>query len=267
MTPLKRRLLIGAVAVVGVLGLALVADVLVPPATASSPLTLYVDRRIGADSNDGLTPENALFSFAAALKLARPGADIVLTGYGSRLSYDGTGTKCVTLRGTPDKPITIRRNVYTNTLYPAKITSTRLVKWRKWTVVSTEGSMQVWAANWPSPIRLSTDPDAGFVKLGVVSLTGYAKEPPASAGRAAWWADNKLYVRMENVDPNKHPVYVKDGDGLCLTGESRHVRISDLMFAGAVHAIRVEPGAEDIQVRHIHRQSVLDKDMGVESVE
>jgi len=238
----------------------LLRALVIPPASAGQPLTLYVDGRIGSDDADGRTPERALATLDAAFERARPGAEILITGYDTRLPYRGTGTRCVTLVGTPDQPITIRRNVYTNTLYPAVITVDKLVE-GKWRREGTAGGQVIWSTPWPGEIVLTDDPDLGFVKIGQLALHGYIAEPPLEVGDAAWWADGRVYVRTTDVNPNRYPTIVKDGDGLCLSAKSRHVRIKDLSVRGAVHAIRVEDGAEDIRVSHLVRYNVLDPDV------
>lgn len=248
-----------AVGAVAVLALGLVADLLIPAASAGQPSTLYVDRRIGSDTASGRTPEEPLESFLEATRRARPGTQILVTGYGTNLAYAGTEHRCLTLRGTKDEPITIRRNVYTNTLYPAILTATRKVPGR-WRLVERDGRIRTWAADWPHPIRLHGDPDSGFVKLGKVGVYGYADEPHPAVPSAAWWADGKVYVRDDHYDPNEYDIFVKAGDGICLSGDSAHVRIQDLMVAGAVHAVRVEPGAVDIRRSHLVRENVLDDD-------
>lgn len=257
---MKKALLKLAIAAAGIVSVSLAASFVVPPASAGQPLTLYVDKRIGSDDDDGRTPERALETLNAALTRAEPGADILLTGYSDQLRYRGTGADCVTLRGTPDQPITIRRNVYTNTLYPAVITADRLTE-REWARVRTERGQTTWSTPWPRRIALSGDPDLGFLKVGKLALTGFIGEPPLAVGDASWWADGELYVRTADVDPNQYPVLVKDGDGLCLSADSRHVRIKDLSFHGAVHAIRVEDGAIDVEIEHVVRHNVLDPDL------
>ena len=69
-----------------------------------------------------------------------------------------------------------------------------------------------------------------------------------------------LYLRSGQASPHDYAVTVKNGDAICLSGLSRHVRIDDLMVVGAVHAVRVEPGAVDVGVDHLVRHNVLDKD-------
>jgi hypothetical protein len=245
-----------------VLGLSAVADALIPAASADLPDTLYVDIRIGSDSNSGRMPDQALATLAEALDRAGPGTDILLTGYGDRLVYPGTGPRCVTLVGTAAEPVVIRRNVYTNTLYPAVLTSTEPVRgpWRREDDGTTAPGVDTWSAPWPDRIVLTGDPDFGFVKIGGIALTGYTTRPPASVSEAAWWADGRLYLRTGRADPHRHPVSVKNGDGICLSGASRHVRIDDLMVSGAVHAVRTEPGARDIRITHMVRYNVLDDD-------
>ena len=255
-TPLTLVLAAAVVVAVG-----LVADLLVPPARAALPLTLYVDVRIGADSHDGRRPDRALETLDEAVRQARPGADILLTGYGTRLDYPGTGTRCLTVVGTADRPVVIRRNVYTNTLNPAVLSVDRKVTGR-WTPHGGERAdgSRTWSTPWPRRIRLTGDPDLGFVKIGGIALTGHARRPVASEVEAAWWAGGKVFVRTARADPRKYPVVVKDGDGICLSARSRHVRVKDLMVVGAVHAVRVEPGAVDVEVEHLVRQNVLDDD-------
>lgn len=249
-----------AAAVVAVLVAGLLASALIAPASAGQPLTLYVDGRIGSDDFDGRAPERALATLDAAIEQARPGADILITGYDTRLPYRGTGTDCVTLVGTPEQPVTIRRNVYTNTLYPAMISVDRQVD-EKWVRERRAGEQITWSTPWPGEIVLSGDPDLGFVKIGQLALHGYIAEPPLQVGDAAWWADGRVYVRTTDVNPNGYATVVKDGDGLCISGQSKHVRIKDLSVRGAVHAIRVEDGARDIEISHLVRYNVLDPDL------
>ncbi|MEQ4206463.1 hypothetical protein [Actinopolymorpha sp. B9G3] len=264
-TPLRTRgrrlaLAVGAVGAAAVLAASFVADALLPPASARMPLTFYVDARIGNDAAVGRTPEEPLATFGEAVRRAEPGAEILLTGYGDRLTYTGTGTRCVTLAGKPDRPIVIRRNVYTNTLSPAVLTTDHLVHggWKR--RHGSEGGSRTWSRPWPRKIRLTGDPDVGFVKIGGIALTGYPRRPPASVDEAAWWEGGEVYARTSRADPNRYPVIVKDGDALCLSGKSRHVRIKDLMVVGAIHAVRIEPGAADIRIEHIVRENVLDAD-------
>lgn len=246
---------------VAVLAVSLVADVAMPPARADLPSTLYVDRRIGADHHDGRTPETPLATLQEAVRRAEPGTTILITGYGHRLVYPGTGTTCLTVRGTPDRPVVIRRNVYTNTLNPVVLTTTRKVP-GPWTLLEEgrDGS-QTWSAAWPNHIRLFGDPDMGLVKVGGIAMTGYSRRPPDTAQEASWWEDGQLFIRTRRANPNNYPVFVKDGDGICLSRESRHVRIKDIKVAGAVHAVRAEPGAVDIGVQHVVRENVLDADL------
>lgn len=255
----RRRLLGPAIAAAAVLALALLADVVLPPAAANQPNTLYVDRRIGSDSWSGRSPEEPLASFLEATRRARPGTQILVTGYSTSLVYAGTEHRCSTLRGTKDEPITIRRNVYTNTLYPAILTANRKVP-GPWRVVERNGKSRTWAADWPHEIQLHGDPDNGFVQLGAIAVYGYADEPHPAVARAAWWDDGKVFIRDNHYDPNEFDIFVKAGDGICLSGDSAHVRIDDLMVEGAVHAVRVEPGAVDIQTSHLVRANVLDDD-------
>jgi hypothetical protein len=260
-----------AVSVVGaavVLAASLVADALLPPASVHMPPTFYVDARIGDDAAVGRTPDEPLASLGEAVRRAEPGAEILLTGYGNRLTYTGTGTRCITLVGEPNRPIVIRRNAYTNTLSPAVLTTDHAVNggWRprpddtRAARQGRESRSRTWSMPWPDRVRLTDDPDLGFVKIGGIALTGYAHRPSASVDEAAWWEGGEVYVRTSRADPNRYPVIVKDGDALCLSGESRHVRIKDLMVVGAVHAVRVEPGAADIRVEHLVRENVLDAD-------
>lgn len=246
------------------LAAALVAQQLVPPADADQPLTLYVDRRIGADDKDGRTPDEPLRTLDAALELAEPGADILIMGYGDSLRYPGTGGRCITVRGTADKPITIRRNIYTNTKYPVFLSTYEVIEdgWRKEPAPDAEaGDPPTWSRAWPSRIRLDGDPDYGFLTIDDKVLTGYVDPPPADVDNAGWWADGRLYLRAGATRPNRHLTVVKDGDGLCLSGKSRHVRIKDLSIKGAVIGVRVEEGARDIGVEHVYRYSVLDEDL------
>jgi hypothetical protein len=250
-----------ALVAVAVLAVSAIADLAMPPARASLPSTLYVDRRIGADHHDGRTPETPLASLEEAVRRAEPGTTILITGYGDRLVYPGTGTRCVTLRGTPDRPIVIRRNVYTNTLNPVVFTTIRKVPgpWRL--VEEGRDGNQTYSAAWPNRIRLFGDPDMGLVRVGGIAMTGYPRRPPDTAEEASWWEDGTLFIRTRRANPNNYPVFVKDGDGICLSGASRHVRIKDIMVAGAVHAVRAEPGAVDIRVQHVVRENVLDDDL------
>ncbi|WP_020574959.1 twin-arginine translocation signal domain-containing protein [Actinopolymorpha alba] len=255
----RRTLLTLAAAAAGVLAVSVLVDLVIPPASASMPATLYVDRRIGVDDNDGRVPEEPLATLTEAVRRAAPGTDILITGYGSRDVYPGTGTNCLTVVGTPDKPITIRRNVYTNTLYPAVLTTNAEAK-GPWTPGAETAGLQTWSMPWPGRIQLFGDPDLGFVKIGELALFGYRHRPPVSEGEAAWWQDGRVYVRTRTADPNEYRVIVKDGDGICLSGKSRHVRIKDFMVVGAVHAVRVEEGAVDVEVDHMVRRNVLDGD-------
>ena len=261
MTRPPRTVLRLGVAVVGVLGASLLADLLIPPADADLPLTLYVDARTGNDGNDGRLPDRALGTLDGALARAVPGTDILLTGYGTRLTYRGTGTTCRTIAGTRDEPVTIRRNVYTNTLYPTVLSANASVP-GPWTLEAEHtGGARTWSTPWPERVQLSGDPDLGFVKIGGIALTGYARRPPESAPEAAWWAAGRLYARTARADPAEHDVVVKNGDAICLSAASRHVRVKDLMVDGAVHAVRAEPGAVDIEVEHLVRANVLDDDL------
>lgn len=248
-----------AAAAVGMLIVALGASVVIAPAGADQPLTLYVDQRIGSDDFDGRTPERALKTLDAAVAHAEPGADILLTGYGDQLTYRGTGTRCVTLVGTEDEPVQIRRNVYTNTLHPAVLTTDRVVD-EPWVAEEQARGKTTWSTPWPGEIALFGPPALGFVKVGQLALHGFVDEPPLGAGDAAWWEDGRVYARMAGVDPNEHRAVVKDGDGLCLSADSRHVVIKDLSVHGAAHAVRVQQGAVDITVEHIVRHNVLDDD-------
>lgn len=268
--PIQRLLPVGlnsARAGIGIVGylllvvaVAVLASLLVPPATADLPATVYVDRRVGDDGNDGRTPENAYENLTTALRHAPDSANVLLMGYGNDLVYAGTETGCVTLRGTAEDPFTIRRNTYTNTLYAAEVTATRKVTDR-WEQVRRDGRVRTWSVPWPDPIRLPDEPEKGFLKLGAIGIVGYPEEPPAGATQVAWWSDGRLYYRDDHYDPNEFDVFVKNGSGLCISGESEHVRIVDLSVIGAVHAIRVEPGARDVRVRHIFRENVLDSDL------
>ena len=255
----RRRILTLVGAAVGVLGASLLADTLVPPANATLPLTLYVDPRIGDDAYAGRLPDQPLATLEEATRRARPGTDILLTGYGERLPYPGTGTKCLTVVGSAKQPVVIRRNIYTNTLRPTVLTTVKPVR-GPWTLREQTASHRTWSTPWPDPIRLIGDPDYGFIKIGGIALTGYARPPGATVDEAGWWADGQLYLRSGQADPHRYPVAVKDGDGICLSSKSRHVRIKDLMIIGAVHAVRAEPGAVDIQVEHVVRGNVLDGD-------
>lgn len=257
---MNRKLLGAAGAVVSVLAAALLADVVLPPASAGQPDTLYVDRRIGSDRATGRLPDQPLATLDEAVRRVRPGGQILITGYGTRLAYPGTEDRCITLRGEPGKPITIERNVYTNTLYPTVFTSTRLVR-GPWKLVEETSEHRTWAAPWPRRIRLTGDADDGFVKLGGITLVGFREQPEEVVRNGAWWSDGQLYVRSDHYDPNEFDIYVKSGDGICVSGDSAHLRINDLMVAGAIHAVRVEPGAVDVQVTHIVRANVLDPDL------
>ncbi|GAB3404923.1 hypothetical protein [Flindersiella endophytica] len=257
---MSRKLWGAAGAVVAVLAAALLADVLLPPATAGQPVTLYVDRRIGSDDAAGRLPDQPLATIDEAIRRVKPGGQVLITGYGTRLAYPGTEDRCITLRGEPGKPITLQRNVYTNTLYPTVLTSTRLVR-GPWKLVEETSETRTFAAPWPRRIRLSGDADDGFVKLGGITLVGFGSKPEAVVRNAAWWADGQVFIRSDHYDPNDFDIFVKAGDGICVSGRSAHVRINDLMIVGAVHAIRVEPGAVDVKVSHLVRQNVLDRDL------
>ncbi|REF36557.1 hypothetical protein [Thermasporomyces composti] len=249
-----------ALVAAAVLAVSVVADIAMPPARANLPSTLYVDRRIGADHHDGRTPETPLATLEEAVRRAEPGTTILITGYGHRLVYPGTGTKCLTVRGTPDRPVVIRRNVYTNTLNPTVFTTNRRVP-GPWRLVEEESDgRQTWSTPWPNHIRLFGDPDLGLVRVGGIAMTGYPRRPPDTAEEASWWEHGTLFIRTRRANPNNYPVFVKDGDGICLSGRSRHVRIKDIKVAGAVHAVRAEPGAVDIRVQHVVRENVLDAD-------
>jgi hypothetical protein len=255
----RRRILTFVGAAVCVLGVSLLADALVPPASANLPLTLYVDPRIGDDDYPGRLPDQPLATLEEAARRARPGTDILLTGYGERLPYPGTGPTCLTVVGSADQPVVIRRNIYTNTLRPAVLTTVKPVR-GPWTLREQTASHRTWSTPWPDPIRLIGDPDYGFIKIGGIALTGYVRPPGATVDEAAWWADGQLYLRSGQADPHRYHVAVKDGDGICLSSKSKHVRIKDLMVIGAVHAVRAEPGAVDIRVEHVVRGNVLDGD-------
>lgn len=257
---MSRKLWGAAGAVAAVLAAALLADVLLPPATAGQPDTLYVDRRIGSDDATGRVPDKPLATIDEAVRRVRPGGQVLITGYGTRLAYAGTEDRCVTVRGEPGKPITIRRNVYTNTLYPAVLTSTRTIR-GPWELVEETSETRTFAAPWPRPIRLSGDADDGFVKLGGITLVGFRGKPEPAVRNAAWWADGQVFIRSDHYDPNDYDILVKAGDGICVSGRSAHLRIKDLMIVGAVHAIRVERGAVDVEVSHVVRQNVLDPDL------
>ncbi len=256
----RRTILRVLVAAVAVLAMSLVADRAVPPASAGAPHTLYVDARIGDDSSGGALPDQPLATLAEALRRARPGTTILMAGYGDQLPYFGTGVHCPTVVGTAERPVVIRRNVYTNILRPVVLTTATPVT-GPWTLRENAPGHRTWSAPWPDRIRLAGDPDYGFVKIGGIALTGYAKAPAGYAHEAAWWSGGRLYLRSGRASPHDYPVTVKNGDAICLSGGSRHVRIDDLMVAGAVHAVRVEPGAVDIRVDHVVRNNVLDKDL------
>ncbi|SDR97663.1 hypothetical protein [Actinopolymorpha singaporensis] len=256
----RRTILRVVVAAVAVLAVSLVADRAVPPASAGSPHTLYVDARIGDDDAPGTLPDQPLATLTEALRRTRPGTDILMAGYGDRLPYLGTGVQCPTVEGTAERPVVIRRNVYTNILRPVVLTTDTPVT-GPWTLRETTAGHRTWSAPWPDRIRLFGDPDYGFVKIGGIALTGYAEPPGDYAHEAAWWSDGRLYLRSGRASPHDYAVTVKNGDAICLSGRSRHVRIDDLMVVGAVHAVRVEPGAVDVRVDHFVRHNVLDKDL------
>ncbi|MFD2077880.1 hypothetical protein SAMN05421678_10850 [Actinopolymorpha cephalotaxi] len=256
----RRTLLRLVVAAVAVLVVSLVADRALPPASAGAPHTLYVDSRIGDDGLPGTLPDQPLASLSEALRRVRPGTQILMAGYGDQLPYLGTGVHCPTVQGTAERPVVIRRNVYTNILRPVVLTTATPVT-GPWTLRETTSEYRTWSAPWPDRIRLAGDPDYGFVKIGAIALTGYAKPPRDYAHEAAWWSGGRLYLRSGRASPHDYGVTVKNGDALCLSGRSRHVQIDDLMVVGAVHAIRVEPGAQDIRVDHFVRHNVLDKDL------
>lgn len=245
-----------------VLGASLVADVLIPPAAAGMDATLYVDGRIGSDSGDGGQPTEPLRTLDEALRRARPGTDILLAGYGEQLVYHGTGTRCLTVVGSASRPVVIRRNSFTNTPKPVVLTTERKVPgpWRREGDSGGGVGAMTWSAPWHR-VLLFGDPDFGFVKIGMIAVTGYPRRPPASRDEVAWWANGRLYVRTSRADPNHYGATVKDGDGICLSGASRHVRIADLSVIGAVHAVRAEAGARDIKVGRTVLRNVLDADL------
>lgn len=246
------------------------ADRRLPPADVGQPRTLYVDPRIGDDANSGRLPEEALATLTAALRQVRDpvpaGARILVMGYGDKLVSQGTGQRCPTVRGTARHPVVISANVYTNTLYPVVLT-TRTAVTGRWRPVRDAPGGQVWVTRWDRPVRLTKIPSHGLVQVGQVGLDAYRSEPAARAGNATWWREGdtpgsgRLFVRIVGVDPNRYTVMIKDGDAICLSGRSRHVRIRGLAVDGAVHAIRVEPGARDIAVHDVLRRNVLDEDV------
>ncbi|HZC26803.1 MAG TPA: hypothetical protein VE287_07255 [Actinopolymorphaceae bacterium] len=259
----RRIVAVLALATTAVLGTSLVSDALIPPAAAGMDTTLYVDARIGSDTHDGREPTDALRTLGEAIRRAAPGTNILLTGYGDQLTYLGTGTRCPTVVGSVSRPVVIRRNSFTNTLRPVVLTTVRSVP-GPWQRVDEGGTGDVgatWSAPWPHRIPLPVDPDFGFVRIGQIAVTGYAHRPAASKDEVAWWSDGRLYVRTSRANPNHYGVTVKDGDGICLSGGSRHVRIEDLTFNGAVHAVRVEAGGSDIKVSRVVRDNVLDADL------
>lgn len=263
-----RRLWALAAGVVLVAVLSVVADLAIPAAGSQTPTTLYVDPRIGDDQDDGLLPNHALATLTEALRRTQddgsPGATVLLMGYDYQLVHQGTGHHCLTVRGTADHPVVIRPNVYTNTLYPVVVT-TRTPVTTRWRLVDRGGGLRTWTTPWDPPVRLTKVPSHGLLQVGQIGIDGYDAEPPASVGNATWWTESggsgRLYVRTDNPNPNDYKVSVKDGDGICLSGRSRHVRIRGLVVDGAVHAVRAEPGARDIRVRNIARRNVLDEDV------
>ena len=186
----RRTILRLVVAAVAVLAVSLVADRALPPASAGAPHTLYVDSRIGDDGVPGTLPDQPLATLPEALRRARPGTQILMAGYGDQLPYLGTGVHCPTVMGTAERPVVIRRNVYTNILRPVVLTTDTPVT-GPWTLREAAAGHRTWSAPWPDRIRLAGDPDYGFVKIGGIALTGYFDAPDDSVHEAAWWSHGR----------------------------------------------------------------------------
>lgn len=249
----RRWLAAAGVWVVLVAVFAVIVSGTVDPARASLPQTLYVDVALGDDSASGSTPEAAVRTLAAALTQVQPGGSILLTGYGINTVYQRADSPCVTVRGTPGRPVTITRNVYTNRLrQPVLTTRTKVVG------PFTADGARTWTLPWPHDPRMVGGHGYGFVTVGVVALDGWDRAPPASVPRAAWWRDGTLHLRLPaGTDPNRYPVVIDDGPALCLTGESAYVVIAQLSVVGAVRAVEVQPGAVDISLVNVYARSVV----------
>lgn len=264
----RRRWLLAGVAWIAFVAIYLViADSTVKPARADLPQTLYVDSGFGhdpapgakADPKAGSTPALAFKSLDAAVPHVRPGGSILLMGYGPGTTYQRGGKPCLTVRGEPGRPVTITRNVYTNRLRQPVITTRTTVTSR-----FVEVGVGEWTTPWPRDPGLSDGHGEAFVILGQIGLTGWDHQPPQMTDRAAWWSEGRLHLRLlEGIDPNRYPVRVTNGPGLCFTGTSRHVLVKNLDVLGVLRPVEVRRGAVDIRFENFVVRSAVRPSIGL----